>query len=117
MLLDRYDWYMGTVAPESSLSLIISDNPALMIALGVSDYCFPISPKKAVIFRIKDDLAPLFVKDMPVGNEISLSQDSVLTYNILQIAAAQRELYGDRISIELLRDCINRRVSNRSTFP
>lgn len=103
MLLDRYNWYMGRVAPESDLSLVTSDNPAGMIAHGANDCCFPISLRKAVIFRAKDNSAPLFVKDMPVGDEIILSQDSVSIYNTLQEQMAQRELYGDRVSIESLK--------------
>ena len=97
MILSVYNWHLADTS--GSLKLIISDNPAQMIALGFNDICFPISHNKAIVLRPKEQLAPLISEDMPVGNHIALSDKSVLSYNMLQLHQANRFLFGDADSI------------------
>lgn len=98
MLEENYNWYIGVV--NASSNLIISDNPLQMLRLGFNDICFPISPRKAIIFRIKDKRVPLISQDMPVDGVISLSWKSVSTYNALQRAQATRFIFGDKKSVD-----------------
>lgn len=99
-LLENYNWYMGIV--QSDIKLIISDNPTQMIDLGFNDCCFPISPDKAIIFRVKQKGAPMISEDAPENGVINLSAKSVLVYNLLQKGQAERFLFGDKTSIDVL---------------
>lgn len=99
MLEENYNWYMGVV--DSEADLIISDNPAQMVWLGFNDICFPISPRKAIIMRVKKDGASLASNDMPVNGVIHLGSRSVLMYNLLQKAQAKRFLFGSEQSIDI----------------
>ena len=99
MLEENYNWYMGVV--DSEADLIISDNPAQMVWLGFNDICFPISPRKAVIMRVKKEGASLISRDMPVNGVIHLGSQSVLMYNQLQRAQAKRFLFGSEQSIDI----------------
>ena len=101
-LLELYVWYYGIVE-ESYLHLITSDNPAFQIFLGFNDICFPISPKKALIFRIKDADAPLISRDKPNGHKIILSQRSVFAYNLIQEANARRFMFGNSEAFKALK--------------
>ena len=98
-LEENYNWYMGLV--DSEADLIISDNPAQMISLGFNDICFPISPRKAIIMRVKEEGAKLVSNDMPVNDVIHLGNQSVLIYNLLQKAQAKRFLFGSERSIDI----------------
>ena len=98
-LEENYNWYMGLV--DSEADLIISDNPAQMISLGFNDICFPISPRKAIIMRVKEEGAKLVSNDMPVNDIIHLGNQSVLIYNLLQKAQAKRFLFGSERSIDI----------------
>lgn len=97
----RYLWYFGTVG--GTQKLIISDNPAQGIWLGFNDICFPISGEQAIIFRVKNQNAPIISSDMPVQNEITLSDRSVLKYNIIQSSYANRFIFGDKESLQCCR--------------
>lgn len=99
-LHENYNWYIATV--QSNMKLITSDNPVQMISLGFNDCCFPISPNKAIIFRVKAESAPLISFDTPVNGVIHLSTPSVLAYNKLQLTQAERFLFGDKASIDHL---------------
>ena len=68
------------------MKLVISDNPAQGIMLGFNDICIPLCGDKAIIFRIADPDAPILSKDMPVENEITLSERSVFAYNAVQLS-------------------------------
>lgn len=98
-LEENYNWYMGLV--DSEADLIISDNPAQMISLGFNDICFPISPRKAIIMRVKREGARLISNDIPVNGVIHLGNQSVLMYNLLQKAQAERFLFGSERSIDI----------------
>lgn len=98
MLEENYNWYIGIV--NASSNLIISDNPLQMLRQGFNDICFPISPRKAIIFRVKDQHGPLISQDMPVDGVVSLSWKSVSTYNALQKAQASRFIFGDKKSVD-----------------
>ena len=97
----RYLWYFGTVG--GTQKLIISDNPAQGIWLGFNDICFPISGEQAIIFKVKNQNAPIISSDMPVQNEITLSDRSVLKYNIIQSSYANRFIFGDKESLQCCR--------------
>ena len=78
----RYSWYFATVG--GTQRLIVSDNPAQGVWLGFNDICFPISGEQAIIFKVKNQNAPIISSDMAVQNKITLSDCSVLKYNIIQ---------------------------------
>lgn len=101
MLVENYNWYIGTVSGK--MRLVISDNPAQGILLGFNDICIPLSADKAIIFRVIDPEAPIISKDLPIGNEIQLTERSVFAYNALQLSYANRFMFGDKISLEFLR--------------
>lgn len=100
-LIENYNWYIGTVPGE--MKLLISDNPAQGVMLGFNDICFPLCGDKAIIFRIANPDAPILSKDMPVGNEITLSERSVFAYNAVQLSYAKRFMFGDKMSLAILK--------------
>lgn len=100
-LTENYNWYIGTVS--GNIKLVISDNPAQGIMLGFNDICIPLSGDKAIIFRIIDPDAPIISKDMPVGNEIKLTERSVFAYNAVQMSYANRFMFGDKASLTFLK--------------
>lgn len=100
-LIENYNWYIGTV--PGNMKLIISDNPAQGIMLGFNDICIPLRGDKAIIFRIADPEAPILSKDMPINNEITLSERSVFAYNAVQLSYANRFLFGDKMSLTSLK--------------
>lgn len=100
-LLENYNWYIGTV--PGKMKLLISDNPAQGIMLGFNDICIPLCGDKALIFRIANPDAPILSKDMPVGDEIVLSERSVFAYNTVQLSYANRFMFGDKTSLEILK--------------
>lgn len=85
------------------MKLVISDNPAQGIMLGFNDICVPLRGDKAIIFRIANPDAPILSKDMPVGNEIILSERSVFAYNAIQLSYANRFMFGDKMSLTILK--------------
>lgn len=95
-LIENYNWYIGTVPGQ--MKLVISDNPAQGIMIGFNDICIPLCGDKAIIFRIADPDAPILSKDMPVENEITLSERSVFAYNTVQLSYAKRFLFGDKFA-------------------
>jgi uncharacterized membrane protein len=101
MLTENYNWYIGTVS--GTMKLIISDNPAQGISLGFNDICIPLSGEKAIIFRILDPDGPIVSKDMPVDNEIKLTEKSVFAYNAIQLSYANRFMFGDKYSLDFLK--------------
>lgn len=100
-LTENYNWYIGTVSGK--MKLVISDNPAQGIMLGFNDICIPLNGDKAIIFRIIDPDAPIISKDMPVGNEIKLTERSVFAYNAVQMSYANRFMFGDKASLTFLK--------------
>lgn len=101
MLLENYNWYIGIVS--GNMKLVISDNPAQGIFLGFNDICIPLSGDKAIIFRVNDPDALIVSKDMPVGNEIKLTERSVFAYNAVQMSYANRFMFGDKASLSFLK--------------
>lgn len=101
MLLENYNWYIGIVS--GNMKLVISDNPAQGIFLGFNDICIPLSGDKAIIFRVNDPDALIISKDMPVGNEIKLTERSVFAYNAVQMSYANRFMFGDKASLSFLK--------------
>ena len=101
MLMLNYDWYYGIVS--SDLKLLISDNPVQMLAFGFNDCCFPISPKKAIIFRVRGDNVKILSHDKPQSGIVNLSMRSVFIYNLIQQSQAERFLFGDKISVQFLK--------------
>ena len=97
----NYNWYIGTVPGQ--MKLLISDNPAQGIMLGFNDICIPLCGDKAIIFRIANPDAPILSKDMPVGDEIVLSERSVFAYNAVQLSYANRFVFGDKMSLAILK--------------
>lgn len=100
-LIENYNWYIGTV--PGRMKLVVSDNPAQGIMLGFNDICIPLCGDKAILFRIADPDAPILSKDMPVGNEITLSERSVFAYNAVQLSYANRFMFGDKMSLTFLK--------------
>ncbi|MBR5900762.1 DUF4238 domain-containing protein [bacterium] len=76
---NNYSWYYAIV--EDTYGLLTSDNPALNGILHFNDFCFPLTPNFALIFRSKDPNAKFISQDIPHGNKLILSFESVLQYN------------------------------------
>ena len=114
MLMENYNWYIGTVA--GPMQLLISDNPTQGIMLGFNDICVPISGDKAIIFRITDPQAPILSKDLPNGNEIALSQRSVFAYNAVQLSYANRFIFSDKASMLALKLITSRQGGYKKLF-
>lgn len=100
-LIENYNWYVGTV--PGRMKLVLSDNPAQGLMLGFNDICIPLCGDKAIIFRIADPDAPILSRDMPTGNEIILSERSVFAYNAIQLSYANRFMFGDKMSLSILK--------------
>lgn len=100
-LIENYNWYVGIV--PGRMKLVISDNPAQGVMLGFNDICIPLCGDKAIIFRIANPDAPILSKDMPTGNEIILSERSVFAYNAVQLSYANRFVFGDKMSLSILK--------------
>ena len=114
MLLENYNWYIGIVS--GNMKLVISDNPAQGIYLGFNDICIPLSGDKAIIFRVKDPEALIISKDMPVGNEIKLTERSVFAYNAVQMLYANRFMFGDKASLSFLKMMTDRQGGYASMY-
>lgn len=113
-LTENYNWYIGTVS--GNMKLVISDNPAQGIMLGFNDICIPLSGNKAIIFRIIGPEALIISKDMPVGNEIKLTERSVFAYNAVQMSYANRFMFGDKASLTFLRMMSDRQGGYASMY-
>lgn len=100
LLVTEYNWYVGTV--DGAMKLLVSDNPAQGIIYEKDDICIPLSGDTAIIFRRKQPKAPLDSKDMPINNEIALSERSVFIYNAYQLSYANRYMFGDEKSLSYL---------------
>ena len=115
MLQYNYEWYEAVNNTE--LDFVISDNPAQTVRNGFNDICIPVSSNKAIIFRIKDKVAPLISKDMPENGVINLSLNSVIAYNCMQLAMGQKFLFGTSDAINCMKSLweISRAIRNKET--
>lgn len=114
MLVENYNWYIGTVSGK--MKLVISDNPAQGLFLGFNDICIPLSGDNAIIFRNIDPDAPIISKDLPVGNEIQLTERSVFAYNAIQLSYANRFMFGDKASLSFLKMMADRQGGYASMY-
>ena len=112
MLQYNYEWYEAVNNTE--LDFVISDNPAQTVRNGFNDICIPVSSNKAIIFRIKDKVAPLISKDMPENGVINLSLDSVIAYNCMQLAMGQKFLFGTSDAIKYMKKLWEARLAGRN---
>lgn len=114
MLVENYNWYIGIV--PGNMKLVISDNPAQGIFLGFNDICIPLCGDKAIILRVNDPEALILSKDMPVGNEIKLTERSVFAYNAVQMSYANRFMFGDKASLSFLKMMTDRQGGYASMY-
>lgn len=114
MLIENYNWYIGIVSGK--MKLVISDNPAQGIFLGFNDICIPLSGDKAIIFRIINPTSPIISNEMPIGNEIQLSEQSVFAYNMFQLSNANRFMFGDKDSLIYLKKMLDKRSCYADMF-
>lgn len=112
MLQYNYEWYEAVNNTE--LDFVISDNPAQTVRNGFNDICIPVSSNKAIIFRIKDKVAPLISKDMPENGVINLSLNSVIAYNCMQLAMGQKFLFGTSNMIKYMKKLWEARSASRN---
>lgn len=97
----NYDFYVGI--NETGYPFIISDEVALNVEYFFNDICFPITPKLAIIMRVKDVDPQYYIsKDSPNGNIIKLTKQGIFAYNILQYHQANRYVFGDKKEIQRL---------------
>lgn len=101
VLFEHYNWYIG-INQSTQINFIISDNPALNVIIRYNDMCIPFSQKYALILKNKDKNATLITHDTPTKEKIYLSEMSVLKYNIQQISSANKYIFGDKKTLELL---------------
>ena len=91
-----------------------NNNPAQTVRNGFNDICIPVSSNKAIIFRIKDKVAPLISKDMPENGVINLSLNSVIAYNCMQLAMGQKFLFGTSNTIKYMKKLWEARSASRN---
>ena len=99
-LIQDYSWYYGVV--DGDLGLLTTDNPALNIILGLCDFCFPLTPRFALIFRSRYPESPLISPDLPQDDKISLSKHGVYNYNNINLRPLNpfRFVFGDINDLE-----------------
>ena len=97
MLQYNYEWYEAVNNTELDF-----------------DICIPVSSNKAIIFRIKDKVAPLISKDMPENGVINLSLNSVIAYNCMQLAMGQKFLFGTSNTIKYMKKLWETRSASRN---
>lgn len=101
IFFNNYDFYVGI--NETGYPFIISDEVAFNVELFFKDICFPITPKLAIIMRVKDTDPKYYIsKDTPNGNIIKLTHQGVFSYNILQYYQAKRYVFGSMKEIQRL---------------
>lgn len=113
-LTENYNWYIGTVPGE--MKLLISDNPAQGIMLGLNDICIPLCGDTAIILRIVNPDAPIISEDLPVDNIITLTERSVFAYNSIQLSYADRFMFGDKGSLSFLKMMVDRQGGCKLMF-
>ncbi|MBO5016846.1 MAG: DUF4238 domain-containing protein [Bacteroidaceae bacterium] len=113
-LTECYNWYFASVSGD--LKLIISDNPLQGVIEHFNDICIPLSGNNAIILRIVDPNSPTISKDMPQNNIISLTERSVLAYNLFQLSYADRFIFGDKQSLMKMQQVCNRKGGYKSLF-
>lgn len=96
-LTECYNWYFASVSGK--LKLLISDNPLQGVIEHFNGICIPLSGNNAIILRIVDPGSPIISKDMLQNNKISLTERSVLAYNLFQLSYADRFIFGDKQSL------------------
>lgn len=100
-LANNYSWHFATISGLQNF--IISDNPAAGAAFGFNDICFPLSAKTAIIFRVKDSDAPIISQDLPnQEGDITLSDSSVIKYNVVQRRYAKRFMFGKKDDLQVI---------------
>lgn len=100
-LENNYSWHFATI--NGLQNFIISDNPAAGVVFGFNDICFPLSAKTAIIFRVKDNEAPVISQDLPnQEGEIALSDSSVIKYNAVQRGYAKRFMFGKNDDLQII---------------
>ena len=82
---------------------IISDD-VKNIRLDVMIFVFPISSDKGNHFRIIDETTHLISKRWTRRNIINLSEKTVFLYNTMQLSHANRLMFGNKYSLEILRE-------------
>lgn len=101
--IEDYEWFIGY--NKSDINFIIGDNPATDICTGMNDICFPISPRKAIIFRSKKHTNYLYSKDKSIdGKTIDLSLRSIILYDYVQISHSYRYCFGDKKTFDALNE-------------
>lgn len=112
-LENNYSWHFTTI--NGLQNFIISDNPAVGVAFGFNDICFPLSSKTAIIFRVKDSDAPIVSQDLPnQKGEIALSDSSVIKYNVIQRAHAKRFMFGKKDDLQIIQKLWKHLMENDS---
>lgn len=86
---------------NTKVGFILSDDPCRTLHIGIaSDFCFPISTNRALVFRRKDLKRENMVSKIPVHTYVmNLSYFDVISYNSMILISAHECVYGSEESI------------------
>lgn len=96
------EYYFCYAINNSQHDFILSDNPCFQISLGINDFCFPISNKRAIVLRhIKSNRhricsIPNFTYVM------KLNHKNVMEYNVFNAANSHDAIFGSYQTVKLI---------------
>lgn len=102
MLYENYD--ICYAKNDTDQDFILSDNPTFMITCGLNDFCFPISRKRAIVFRIKKTRSLMICSIPNYTFLMNLSERNVHEYNIYNASYSHEIIFGTKKSLFFLRD-------------
>lgn len=101
--LNEYNWLIGKV--NGSLGLLTSDDPAILFLSKLPNWCFPITPKLALIFCDKNSNTSL---KHNCTNTIFMTSEDVVKCNGINLSPTIRYKYvfGALSDLELIKPII-----------
>jgi hypothetical protein len=95
-------YYFCYAKNNSEIDFILSDNPSLQIHLGVSDFCFPISSRRAIVLRHKDIRSNRVCSINPFIFVMNLNYHDVMAYNLSNAENSHEIIFGAKTSVEIM---------------
>jgi len=102
MILSNYEFCYAK--NQGVVDFILSDNPAFQISMGMNDFCFPISPKRAIVLRCKNRGAKMICSIPNIHHVLLLNSNNVMEYNISNAAFSYEFLFGTYITLKTTLD-------------
>lgn len=99
-LQTEYEWFWGQTLYNGEL--ILSDDPLLSLKLDYPEIVFPVSRTNAIILRKTGVSARIMGTDKPENGIINISIRNSLKYDLLQLCAMNRYVFGSERILKLL---------------